>query len=64
MLKIIEVFKEFLILIFKMLKFLKNLISVSLTIVNPLAILSISFQDRLFLSIPEKVECVLSLLSI
>jgi|GraSoiStandDraft_47_1057283.scaffolds.fasta_scaffold02186_4 hypothetical protein len=52
------------ILIFKVLKFLKNLIGVCLIIVKPFAICSISFHDKLFFSIPENVECTLSLLSI
>jgi hypothetical protein len=55
-LKIIDVFNEFFMLIFKVSNFLKNLTEVSLTTVFPLAICSISFQDRVFLAIPEKVE--------
>lgn len=52
----IDVTNEFLIVIFKEMKFLKNLTEEFLIIVNPLAIFSTSFQDSEFLSIPEKTE--------
>jgi hypothetical protein len=52
----IEVCNEFFILIFKVLKFLKNLIGVSLTIVKPLATCSISSQVKVCLLTPEKIE--------
>jgi hypothetical protein len=62
-LNIIEVFKSFLIVIFKLLKLLKNFIDEVLTIVKPFAISSISFQVKESLSTPENIECILLLSS-
>jgi len=55
-LNIIEVSSEFLIVIFKEIKFLKNLTRDCLITVKPLAICTISFQESEFLSIPENIE--------
>jgi hypothetical protein len=54
--EVIEISKLFLMLIFKLLRFLKNLAGEGFIIVVPFAICSISFQVRVFLSIPENTE--------
>jgi hypothetical protein len=43
-------------LILRLLIFLKNLMGEVLVIISPLAICSISFHVRVFLSIPENIE--------